>query len=281
MRRRLLLLVAVALTGCGDDAAAPSSEREAPAEAGASHIHGVGADPADGALYVATHTGLFRAAEGEQEARRVGESQQDTMGFTVAGERTFLGSGHPDAQDDLPPLLGLIRSEDAGKTWTPVSLLGEADFHVLRAAGRTVYGFDATQGRLMASADGGASWKEHRPPAAVFDLAIDPRDPRRLIAATEQGLFLSRDAGARWRPLDPSRAGLLAWGNDGVVLVDGSGAVQRSADGGRRWIRVGDVGGQPAALSRDGDLLHAGLHSNEVKVSADGGRTWRLRAVAR
>jgi hypothetical protein len=72
---------------------------------------------------------------GKKTAERVGDSYQDTMGFTVVGPNRFLGSGHP-ATDDLPPLLGLIESTDAGKTWEHVSLLGEADSHVLRSAGR-------------------------------------------------------------------------------------------------------------------------------------------------
>ena len=48
-----------------------------------------GVNPADGALFIATHTGLYRVEEGERKAERVGERYQDTMGFTlvVAGSR--------------------------------------------------------------------------------------------------------------------------------------------------------------------------------------------------
>jgi photosystem II stability/assembly factor-like uncharacterized protein len=79
----------------------------------------------------------------------------------------FLGSGHPDARDlqnGTPSLLGLNRSTDDGRTWTPVSLSGEADFHVLRYLGNRVYGYDATNDRLMVSRDAGKSWTEHQPP---------------------------------------------------------------------------------------------------------------------
>ena len=151
-------LALAALSACGGN-----GETRAPApgaratDSGPQHVHGVGGNPADGALVIATHTGLFRAMPGEQRAKRVGDLYQDTMGFTVVGPDRFLGSGHPDARADLPPLLGLIRSEDAGRTWTPVSLLGKADFHVLRAAARQVYGFDSTQARLLVSDDGGRS----------------------------------------------------------------------------------------------------------------------------
>ncbi len=81
------------------------------------------------------------------------------MGFTVVGPDHFLGSGHPDGRDDLPPFLGLIESTDAARTWEPVSLLGEADFHVLEASGRRVYGFgsdfETREQRFLVSGDGG------------------------------------------------------------------------------------------------------------------------------
>lgn len=279
MRIAVILSLFALVAGCG-----ASGEQDPAVESGtidtvvAGHIHGLGVDPGDGALYVATHSGLFRAPPGEARAELVGTSRQDTMGFTVAGPREFLGSGHPD-NPDQPPLLGLIRSRDGGRSWESVSLSGEADFHVLRAAGRRVYGFDATQGRLMVSDDGGAGWKERRPPAAMFDLAIDPEDADHVVVATEQGLAASSNAGKSWRALDGKRAGLLAWGDRGLILIEGQGGVLRSTDAGRGWDSVGNVGGQPAALSLDDGLLHVGLHSNEVKVSQDGGRSWQPRAT--
>ena len=99
------------------------------------HVHGLGINPADGALFIATHTGLWRSGLGESKSVRVGDNNQDTMGFTVIGRDRFLGSGHPDFRTDLPPLLGLIESNDGGRSWEPISLLGQADFHVLRSAG--------------------------------------------------------------------------------------------------------------------------------------------------
>ena len=54
---------------------------------------------------------------GGQTSRR----SLDTMGLIVVGRRRFLGSGHPDLRDDLPPFLGLIDSRDAGRSWRAVS----------------------------------------------------------------------------------------------------------------------------------------------------------------
>lgn len=272
----LLASCAVALVACGgSDPAAPVAPQEEVAAGG--HIHGLGIDPADGSLFVATHTGLFRAAPDEPRAARVGDTRQDTMGFTVVGPGRFLGSGHPDAQQNLPPLLGLIRSDDAGRSWEPVSLLGEADFHVLRAAGKRIYGLNATDGQLHVSGDGGRTWARRSPPATVIDLVADPADPDRVVASTQDGLHLSRDGGARWRALDGGAPGYLAWTAKGLFLVDGAGTVHSAQDPGGRWRPVGETGGQPAAFAAHQRDLYAALHSGEVKVSQDGGRTWRPR----
>lgn len=89
-----LALVAV---GCGSAENAPEPATSANGDPGPIHVHGLGIDPADGSLFVATHTGLFRTPAGEQRAIRVADRYQDTMGFTVVGPNRFLGSGHPDA----------------------------------------------------------------------------------------------------------------------------------------------------------------------------------------
>ena len=164
---------------------------DAAEDVGPEHVHGLGLNPADGSLYVATHTGMFRMPPGSQEAKRVGDHLQDTMGFAVVGPDRFLGSGHPDLRDDLPPLLGLIESSDAGRSWESVSLLGNADFHALRVDGPQVVGYDASGGRLMVSSDRGRTWRSSSPPAAFADVVVDPANPRRLVAASADGLMTS------------------------------------------------------------------------------------------
>ena len=278
MSRLLAVIVAVSLSGCaGQD---PAVTPPAPSP-GIEHVHGLGVDPADDSLVIATHSGLFRSAAGSRSAARIGDSRQDTMGFTVVGPGRYLGSGHPDLRDDLPPVLGLIASNDAGESWQPLSLLGEADFHVLRASGRRVYGVNSTDGRLLVSADAGETWRHETPPEPLIDLVLHPGDPRKLVATGERGLYLSRDAGATWRPLAVMPAGLLAWPSaDRLLLLDGSGTLHVSRDTGRRFREVGRTGVPPAAFAADGTDLYVAGHDNRILASRDGGQRWRLRVGA-
>jgi len=285
MRRLLSLgisgLAAVALASCGegdrDLAASPTTN-----ELGPIHVHGLGVNPADDALFIATHTGMFRIAEGEDEATRVGDRYQDTMGFTVVGPDRFLGSGHPDLRDDLPPYLGLIESGDAGLGWEPVSLLGRADFHVLEAAGRRVYGFgsdfETRREQFLTSRDGGRRWQSLRPPESMLSLAIDPTDSGGLLMSGRRALYRSTDAGESWQPV-PGEPGLVGWSDAGrLYLVTGDGAVATTEAPGGEWRPAGDVGSEPAAFEVEPGGLFVALHDGSIKQSVDGGETWTLRS---
>ena len=248
------------------------------------HVHGLGINPGDGSLFIATHTGLFRVATDSRQAFRVADRYQDTMGFSIVGPNRFLGSGHPDLREkSLPPHLGLIESTDAGKTWKSISLLGDADFHVLRSIGSRVYGYDSSNDRLLASADEGRTWRELTRPAPIVDLTPDPSDPRRLAATAignlDQGLYMSSDGGESWKRGNDA-VGLLAWPTaKRLYLVDGQGNVLASSDGGRTVTRRGDIGGEPAALLAVAKSeLYAALHDGTIKHSIDGGNTWTVRS---
>ena len=278
-----LALSLALFAGCGGDEDTAPEDRPKFGDPGPVHVHGLGVNPKDSALFIATHTGLFRAAEGERKARRVAGRFQDTMGFTVVGPDRFLGSGHPDGRERLPPFLGLIESRDAGENWKPLSLQGKRDFHVLEARGERVYGygsdFETRQAGLLVSTDGGRRWEERDSPEALLSLAIDPHDGERVVASGERGLYLSTDAGRRWRPLDGDPA-LLAWAAPRRLYAAGlDGRVARSEDAGRTWQRVGDAGGEPAAFESAGaDELYLALHDGTVKHSGDGGASWSVRS---
>lgn len=270
------------MAGCGSgDESGPGAER-APraADPGPVHVHGLGVDPADDALFIATHTGLFRLAQGAEDARRVAGRWQDTMGFTVVGPGRFLASGHPDGREKLPPFLGLLRSADAGRTWRRVSLLGEQEFHVLDASGRVVYGYGTAwrprREALLVSEDGGRRWSTRRGAPQVEDLAIDPRRAERALAPTADGLLATRDGGRSWRRRS-RRRGLIEWPDaSALYMIDRTGRVSESRDAGASFAGRGRLGGAPQAFVASGKRLYAALEGGLIKRSDDSGRTWRV-----
>jgi len=265
-------VAAVLATRGGDEGRATAGETAAPI----ADVHGIGVNPADQALYVATHTGLFRSSPGTSTATRVDGPEQDLMGFSVAGPDRFVASGHPGAGQEGPMSLGLLESRDRGRTWRTLSLEG-SDLHLLRAAGDAVYAFD---GQLRASRDGGRTWQQRSAPGGLIDLAIDPTDGDRVLASTESGVRASRDGGRTWQKTSLSTPVLLAWAQPSrPAAIGGDGAVQTSADGGRTWKPAGTVEGQPAAFAADRDgALYVGRPDGAVDRSSDGGRTWRPRS---
>ena len=248
---------------------------------GVAHVHGLGINPADGSLYVATHHGTFRIGK-DKTAERVGASFQDTMGFTVAGPDRFLGSGHPDMQgfrQGQPSRLGLIESSDAGKTWRTLSLSGEADFHGLAAAHGQVYGWDSGTGRFMTSADRRTWETRSTQPLAAF--AVDPKDPDHIVGAAPDGPVDSTDGGRTWTVEPGPLLVVLSWDvTAGLVGAGTDGALHRSDDGGVSWQASGRLPGEPQALLATGDAFYVAAADREgitgIYRSTDGGRTWRL-----
>lgn len=247
---------------------------------GVSHVHGLGLNPADGSLYIATHHGTFRLGS-SNEIRRVGGSYQDTMGFTVAGPNRFLGSGHPDVagiRRGQPTRLGLIESTDGGASWQDVSLSGEVDFHGLAFAHDRVYGCDSGSGRFMVSADG-RTW-ETRSTLPLQSFAVDPDDPEHIVGASPDGLVASRDGGRTWGGITGPALAVLSWDRAaGLAGATPNGRVHYSADRGATWTAAGRLPGPPQALLATAEAWYAAADKNgttEIYRSTDTGRSWAL-----
>ena len=237
------------------------------------HVHGLGVDPQDGALYAGTHYGLFRVPE-DGEVTRVADRVQDFMGFTVVGPDHYLASGHPGEGQDGPSSLGLIETTDGGQTWQSLSLAGEADFHSLEARHGLIYGLNAVTGEFLVSEDK-QSW-DVRSQLPIADFAVSPENADTLVATTQQGLVLSADGG---RTFEPTPAApllqLVAWSEDDVIIgVAPDGTVHASADDGQTWEQRGDLGASPHALAATtGDDVFAAVEG-AILVSRDGGRSF-------
>jgi len=98
---------------------------------------------------------------------------------------------------------GVFRSDDAGETWTRMSGLNPRPFYFSQIRvdpdnDQRVYvlGF-----ALHVSEDGGRTWREDRFKNVHPDchaLAIDPRNPKRVLLGTDGPLYQSYDQGGHW-----------------------------------------------------------------------------------
>ncbi|MGH2947418.1 MAG: WD40/YVTN/BNR-like repeat-containing protein [Solirubrobacteraceae bacterium] len=288
------MLIAV-LGGCGDEAAgggAPASERP-PSDRlvdfskDPPYVNTFDVDPATGDYLLTTNRGFWRIDPATDEVTQMRGTitagrRSSTVGtfleLHVTGPGRLLGSGHPDSEDDgLPPFLGLIASDDGGESWRAVSRLGDADLHKIVLKHDRMYAFDAVLGALLVSTDGGRTFTEHfTPRQLVIDFEVDPHDPERIFASTDEELLRSEDGGEGWRAVDRAEGIRLAWpAPDAFYRAERDGSVARSRDGGDSWEPVGSVPGEPYEFRAQGpeELLLA-LSDGTVVETRDGGRSW-------
>jgi len=264
-----------------------------------SHVHGLDAPAwAGGDLLVATHHGLLRVLP-DGRWRTVAGPAHDLMGFRAHPSRAghLYGSGHPDLRSGLPNPLGLLRSDDRGRTWAPVSLQGTADFHALSVQatdGEVLFGFDATGMRLLRTLDGGRRWAHvsAEPLLAaggVLALEIDPADPDRLWVGTPRGLWASDDGGGSWSerdfgglPVTALRASVdgrwfayVPHPDLGLLVREPDAAGWRSLG---LWTGGEDAVGHVAPHPTKPDTLFAGTLGMSAFATRDGGATWEVLA---
>ena len=161
---------------------------------------------------------------------------------------------------------------------------------------------------IWRSPDGGVSWHRIRGEpfpgpfgvpmeSPIRALAVDPGNPEHIMAASELGIFSSEDKGASWKRLDALHSpldGLQVWSmaidpvEPNIVFIGTKpAAVFRSRDGGVRWKKLSveisewceDVG-PPRVTAiivdpQDHRTVWIGMEAEGVRLSRDGGNTWR------
>ena len=266
-----LAVVALALTSCSQGAA-PEPKSVAAGSLPGEHIHGISRDPGSGKVNLATHEGLF-VMQPDASWQQVGPTV-DLMSFAITGPGSFYASGHPAEGVDMPAPVGLIKSTDAGRSWTVLSRGGESDFHALTASSAAVMGFD---GALRVTADG-KSWTQGGLTAEPRSLASSP-DGSQVLATTNQGVQSSTDGGRTWVPLAASPPLFLAAWADAktVVGVTTEGNLAISDDAGRTWranlATVPNGGALSASRDKAGQLEILVVTETGVLASRDDGAT--------
>jgi photosystem II stability/assembly factor-like uncharacterized protein len=150
-------------------------------------------------------------------------------------------------------------------------------------------------GGLMRTDDGGASFSDHRPAAAldVHSLTWHPTAPGRAYEAGGDGVAWSRDDGRSWDRADAGRDRRYAWAlavdrddperwfvsaAPGPFDAHGSrpsnSAIYRWEGTGPWQAIAGPLDAHVYALVTAGDDLFAGLGDGTLLQSADGGDSW-------
>jgi photosystem II stability/assembly factor-like uncharacterized protein len=197
---------------------------------------------------------------------------------------------------------GVFVTTDQGGRWTrqsglPMHAIVWALVMHPQDPDRLLAGIQGGREGVYRTADGGKTWHATGLPGPVYALAVDPRRPDVMFAASRLdsptsspsggGLFKSTDGGASWQlkldgprihvgalaidPRDPER---IYIGSDGIVL--------RSSDGGIAWTRSEELvsRGRPVWVGdltvdvTNSDVIYADTGGGQVK-STDGGMTWK------
>jgi len=191
----------------------------------------------------------------------------------------YVGSGEANIRGNVGIGLGIFKSTDAGAHWTQVwktrGQIGTMVVHpqnpdiAYAAVLGSPFGPNNDRG-VYGTRNGGATWQRllyRDADTGASDIAMDPGNPRRLIAGLWQarrtpwnmqsggangGLFLSEDGGDSWTPVvgDALPSGLT--GKIGVAFAPSlpqrvyalieaeKGGLFRSDDGGKSWRAMTD-----------------------------------------
>jgi photosystem II stability/assembly factor-like uncharacterized protein len=292
----VLVFAAAWMLWPGDDAEASYTPVESlEYEYSPNHLHGIGYDPENERLYLASHFGLF-AREGDQ-FYQVGDDRSDLMGFSMNPHdpAEIFVSGHPQGGGNL----GVMHSTDEGLTFDQI-FTGVADevvdFHSMTISAADpdrFYGSFA--GMVYRSEDRGHTFiainPEGLPPTGlcwgVPCLAAGSDDPDRVYAGVPDGLKASVDGGETWTVVNDELGQVAAVkvdpdNPDRIIAFTETMGLAVSNDAGLTWESLhGDLdvgpGGFVFAIAlnqRDPSHMFVATMQNEVLETVDGGQTW-------
>ena len=259
-----VLLLTLAVAGCSPDSAESSSLPDV------GHIHHIAVDQEN--ILVGAHYGLFRYTA-DSQWQRMGD-EFDVMGLSVTPSGIVV-SGHPGPGFPFPDPLGLLASNDGGETWQSVSLTGEVDFHYLTSSGNTLVGFDATNGLMVTSVDGGLTWEILALPP-ISAIALHPDNPSQMVVISDGQGLVSTDGGETFQEFDlPPGTETLVWSNTGL-LAAAALELHLAPAPGEAFTLLATFDGVVHTVAASANTIAVALHDDRVVASRDGGKTFSV-----
>lgn len=238
-------------------------------------------------------TGLYVTRDGGNTWRkRIPSGISRGPGFQDLPVRDLgIDAGDPDMMYVHVDGLGLMRTIDAGATWSLEGrgLPGQSATVSSDPERRGVF-YCTTGSWLLRSDDSGGSWRpicDGLPDYLTTPLVMDPRHSETIYVGSYWGVARSQGGGRKWKQMNQGLGTsrdidslALAPSDPDRLIIAGYYGLFESLDSGSRWRRIADA---PAEYGvdhlvfdpSDSDVLYAAeLWSARVFRSDDGGRSW-------
>lgn len=203
----------------------------------------------------------------------------------------FYGVVVPDAEGRVVWAVGtggrIIRSEDAGETWTIQETPTQKNLQDIAARNPSTALVVGDQGTVLITDDAGQTWTQMDVSLREFgdqllQAHVETEPDRWWITGTFGTVLRSIDRGETWEMAHPEMD--VAW-NDVTVAPDGTiwivgefGRLRRSNDGGETWEDVDidtDISLMSMAFADKNHAVVVGL-SGTVGYTVDGGQSWEM-----
>lgn len=252
------------------------------------HIHGLGFTNDGAQLVIPAHDGLVSFTNDRWKI--IEGAKHDYMGFNPV-DTGFYSSGHPERGSNLKNPLGIVRSNNYGKTLEFLDFYGIEDFHGM-AVGyntHTIYLFNPRPNDklrasgLYVSLDQTKNWEMSSLSGIegnILSIAAHPTNEAAVAIGTSVGAYLSTDFGNKFDKLPiEQEVTAIAFGSNGDLFVGGKRIIFRSVAGEITPLSVFSLSSDEkieyiSQNPRNENEVAIATSALNVYISNDHGRNW-------